>query len=88
MPEKDHQISCSFCVRDTSAKQSPLWKQKEFFNILLAGVVFIIGLYFEFIEKKYLIAQLLFLVIVFVFGFNILNVLSNHFGNEMIRIDC
>ena len=69
MKNKNHHThkdekSCSACATDIFEEKEPLWKQKKIIIILITGVILAIGLYFKFLAKQHLIAQVLFFVVV------------------------
>ncbi len=64
--------SCSSCATDIFEERGPLWKQKSITTILISGIIFSIGLYFELVEKNNLVAQILFLIVVLVSGHKII----------------
>ncbi len=66
------EISCSSCSTDIFEEKVPLWKQRGTLIIALAGMIFGIGLYLEFLTQQRLIAQILFLIVVAVAGFEII----------------
>jgi Cd2+/Zn2+-exporting ATPase len=64
--------SCSVCATDIFEEREPLWRQKKILIILTAGIILAVGLYFEFLSKQHMLAQILFLVVVTVSGYNII----------------
>lgn len=64
--------SCSACATDIFEEKVPFWKQKGILIIIIAGIIFGIGLYLEFLTEQYLFAQILFLVVVLISGHNII----------------
>ena len=75
MEEKhSHKIekSCSACATDIFKEKEPWWKQKSILIIIIAGIIFAIGLYLEFLTEQYLFAQILFLIVVLISGHNII----------------
>ncbi len=57
---------CSSCATDIF--EEPLWEKKDILVILSSGIFFAIGLYFEFIAKTKLFAQIFFMIVVFLSG--------------------
>ena len=68
----EHKKSCSTCATDIFEEKKPLWKQKGILIIATAGIVLGIGLYLEFLTEQHLLAQILFLAVVLISGYNII----------------
>lgn len=68
----ENEKSCSACATDIFEEKEPLWKQKKILIIVIAAILLAIGLYFEFLTKQHLLAQILFLVVVIVSGYSII----------------
>jgi Cd2+/Zn2+-exporting ATPase len=64
--------SCSTCPTDIFDEKEPLWKQKGILIIIIAGILFGIGLYLEFLAHQYLFAQILFLAVVLISGHSLI----------------
>ena len=64
--------SCSACATDIFEEKEPLWKQKKILIMLAAGIILAIGLYLEFLTKQNMLAQILFLIVVAVSGYDII----------------
>ena len=70
--QKNHKKSCSTCATDIFEEKKPFWKQKSILIILIAGIIFAIGLYLEFFTKQNAVAQILFCAVVIISGFHII----------------
>lgn len=64
--------SCSTCATDIFEEKEPLWKQKGILIIVIAGIIFGVGLYLEFLTEQHLFAQILFLATVLISGHDII----------------
>jgi Cd2+/Zn2+-exporting ATPase len=67
--------SCSACTTapfKESIKETSFWRQKEILKIFSAGVVLLAGLYLEFLTEYRFFAQILFIIVVLIAGYEII----------------
>jgi Cd2+/Zn2+-exporting ATPase len=68
--EQNHDNFCSCCSGDLLEEKDPLWKRKHFMVIVISSITFVLGLYFDFFTPYSNLAQILFLLVVAISGYN------------------
>ncbi|MDP1552796.1 MAG: cation-translocating P-type ATPase [Methanobacteriaceae archaeon] len=68
--EENHDNFCSCCSGDLLEEKDPLWKRKHFMVIVISSITFGLGLYFDFFTPYSNLAQILFLLVVIISGYN------------------
>jgi len=69
-----NEISCSRCSAsfDGEVGKRPLWKQKDIVRMFTAGIILLVGIYIEFSTFYRLYAQILFIIVVLISGYDII----------------
>lgn len=63
--------SCSICSFDVPEEREPFWKRRNLIIILASSGILTVGLIFEFVLNFHLLAQILFLAVVIISGYDI-----------------
>jgi len=68
----DHKTGgCAACATGSSEEKEPFWRRKAIRIMVIAGMLFALGLALEFLTGWHLQAQILFFAVVIVSGYNI-----------------
>ena len=70
--QKNHQKHSSLCAPDISPSKNRLLNQRGMAIIVISGIILGFGLYFEFLTKQHILAQILFLGVVLISGHSII----------------
>ncbi|NYB51100.1 MAG: cadmium-translocating P-type ATPase [Methanobacteriaceae archaeon] len=87
--DADAQVTCSCCGGDLFQEKPPLWKQKPIAIIITSLTIFAIAIYLERFLNQENLAELAFLAVVAVSGFNIVKgafkgLLNLHFNMSLL----
>lgn len=66
----DEDELCSCCSGDLLEDKDPLWKRKHVMIISISSAIFVLGLYLDFFTSQDLLAEILFLTVVGLAGYN------------------
>jgi len=65
--------TCSVCSFEVPEEREPLWKERNLHIILVSSAILTVGLIFEFVLNIHLIAQIFFVAVVILSGYDIAN---------------
>jgi Cd2+/Zn2+-exporting ATPase len=71
MKEHVTEKSCSVCAVEFPGEKKPIWKERSLRIILLSSMILGTGLVFEFVLNVHLLAQILFVAVVILSGYDI-----------------